>query len=80
MKKRFRVLGSFLSMNSAFILVMLCSFLAAVIRASSVLQKLLNCGFVKYCLKCERMFLSLLGMPVRNRNIAVNRVYGENKL
>jgi|GEM_PF-5126083 len=50
---------------------MLCSFLAAVIGASSVLQKLLNCGFVKYCLKCEKMFLSLLGIPDKNLNIQV---------
>lgn len=50
-KKRFRVLWCFLSVKSSFRLVMSCSFLPAFIRASSVLQKLLNCGLVKYCLK-----------------------------
>jgi hypothetical protein len=50
-------------------LCMLCSFLAAVIRASSVLQKLLYWGFVRCFLKCESMFLSRLGMPVKNLNI-----------
>ena len=41
-KKRFRVLWSFLFMKRLFRLLMSCSFLAALIRASSVLQKLLN--------------------------------------
>ena len=49
-------------------------------RASLVLQKLLYCGFVKCCLKCEKMFLSLLGIPVKNLNIYVAMFYGENKL
>ena len=70
-KKRFWVLWCFLSMYSSFRLVMLCSFLPAVIRASSVLQKLLYCGLVKYCLKCEKIFLSRLGMPDKNLNIPV---------
>jgi len=35
--------------------------LAALIRASSVLQKLLYCGFVKYGLNEANMFWSLLG-------------------
>ena len=68
-RKRFWVLWFFLFMKRSFRLVMLCSFLPAVIRASSVLQKLLYWGFVKYCLKCESMFLSLLGAPDRNLNI-----------
>ena len=50
-KKRFSVLWCFLLVKSSFRLVMSCSFLPAFIRASSVLQKLLNCGLVKYCLK-----------------------------
>jgi hypothetical protein len=30
---------------------------------------LLYCGFVKCFLKCEKIFLSLLGMPDKNLNI-----------
>ena len=78
-KNRLSVLWFFWSMKRLFRLVMLCSFLAAVIRDSSVLQKLLYWGLVKCCLKCESMFLSLLGMPVKNLNIQVTMFYGENK-
>lgn len=74
-KKRFSVLWFFWSMYSSFRLVMSCSFLAALIRASSVLQKLLYWGLVKCFLKCKSMFLSLPGMPVRNLNIGTYMVY-----
>ena len=70
-RKRFCVLWFFLSMKRSFMLVMLCSFLVAVIRASSVLQKLLYWGFVRCFLKCEKIFLSLLGTPDKNLNIQV---------
>jgi len=76
---RFRVLWSFLSMKSSFRLVMSCSFLPALIRASCVLQRLLYWGLVRCFLKCESMFFSLRGMPDRNLNICFNRSYGQNK-
>jgi hypothetical protein len=76
----FSVFWSFLFMRRLFRLVMSCSFLLALTGASSVLQKLLNCGFVKYCLKCEKMFLSLLGIPDKNLNIDFNMSYEKNKL
>jgi len=55
-------------------LLMSCSFLAALIRASSVLQKLLYCGFVRYCLNEANMFWSLLGIPDRILNMVLNMV------
>ena len=70
-RKRFWVLWFFLSMKRSFRLCMLCFFLAVVIRASFVLQKLLYWGFVRCFLKCDRMFLSLLGTPDKNLNIQV---------
>ena len=73
--KRFRVLWSFLSMKRLFRLVMSCSFLPALIRASCVLQKLLYWGLVRCFLKCESIFFSLRGMPDRNLNICFNRSY-----
>ena len=66
---RFRLLWSFLFMNSSFRLVMPCSFLAALIRASSVLQRLLYWGLVRCFLKCESIFFSLRGIPDKNLNI-----------
>ena len=69
---RFRLLWSFLSMKSSFMLFTSCSPPPATIRPKAVLQKFSYCGLLKDFLNFEKMFLILRGTPAINPNMNYN--------
>ena len=77
---RFRLLWSFLSMKSSFMLLMSCSFLPATMSPSSVLQKFSNWGLLKFDLNFDGRCFNLRGMPAIKPNMHSCMSQWKNKL